>query len=1235
MDRSRLSRRYFLSTGSGVAVGALAAGVLSPHIAAAAAPRAAVTAPVGLTSARWIWHAEGNPRVTAPAAHRYFRKTFSVPAGDASDAQLVITADDTVDIWLNGQHLAASARTTDSWRNALYVDLRSALTTGNNSLAVASRNNGGPAGLIGHARITTDGGTTDLITDGTWRSAQSAPAGWETPGFDDSGWSAAMDLGAYGISPWHSDVAAPDLSAASPLSVTGLTVEHQNTPLGVDAPQPRFGWTLHSTAPQQHQAAYQVQVSSTSDATADIWDSGRVSSARQIDVAYNGPSLHSLTRYHWRVRVWDTHARQSAWSVPQWFETGLLDPAEEWHGALIGQAVAPNFAGANWIWYPEGSPASSAPAGTRYFRRTLELADTPSSALLIVTGDDTADVWVNGVLVSSSPRVADSWQIAALVDLTSHLTAGTNTIAVSCTNTSVSPAGLLAKLILPAGQVVDSDASWKASRSGPTGWNTPGFDDSTWTAAMSVAAAGGGPWGVQVRVTTPAPLLRKRFTVSKPVASARLLTTALGLHETRLNGAKVGSEVLAPGWTDYKKRLQYRVFDVTSRIQQGANALAACLGNGWYSGGVGFAGSRLYGSQPWYSAQLLLTFTDGSTQTIATDSSWKTTTGAIRADDLYNGETYDARLDVPHWDDVDFDDTSWAAVTVAQVSLPALVSQVDAGVTVQAELSPVAITQPQPGVWILDLGQNFTGWNRLSVTGPAGTTITMRHGEVLNADGTLYTTNLRKAQATDRFVLAGTGSAETYEPRFTVHGYRYVELTGLPTGVTPTKNTLTGRAAWTTAEQLGTFTTSNTLLNQLQRNITWGQRSNMLSIPTDCPQRDERLGWTGDIAAFCATSTFNLDVHRFLAKFVDDLVDDQQSNGAFTDVAPAVINGSGTAGWGDAGVIIPYTLWQRFGDVRIVDRHFPAFTRWVDYLRNTAGSNLIRNQQTYGDWLNVDDETPHDLICTAYFAWAARLVARMADATGRAAQATSYGQLADRVAAAFAGRYVGADGSIGSNTQTGYVLALAFGLVPEALVQRAADKLATKVTACNGHLTVGFLGVENLLTVLADNGHAGLAYKILLQPDHPGWGYMINHGATTIWERWDGIRADGSFQDPGMNSFNHYGLGSVGDFLYRRVAGMGPAAPGYQALLIAPQPGDGLTSAAGTYRTPFGTAESSWSVSGGQVTLDVTVPANVTATVVVPTSRPGSVEAPPQAVPAGTAAAYHLPAGRYTFTAAT
>lgn len=663
--------------------------------------------------------------------------------------------------------------------------------------------------------------------------------------------------------------------------------------------------------------------------------------------------------------------------------------------------------------------------------------------------------------------------------------------------------------------------------------------------------------------------------------------------------------------------------------------MGAWLGNGWYSGSLGMAGSQRYGTQPWYSAQLHLTYSDGTNAVVKTDSSWKYSAGPIRADDLYTGEQFDARRAIGGWDAAGFNDSAWATAAVRSGALPNLVSQVDSGVTVQQQITPVSVNQPRPDVWVLDLGQNFTGWNRLRVTGPAGTVVTMRHGEVLNADGTLYTDNLRVAGlATDRFTLAGTGSQEVYEPKFTVHGYRYVELTGFPG--TPTASAITGLAAWTSGAQLGTLATSNTLINQLQRAILWGQRSNMLSIPTDCPNRDERLGWTGDIAIFAATSTYNIDMTGFLDKFADDLTDAQRSNGAFTDTAPDVCCGAGTAGWGDAGVIVPYTLWQRYGDLRVVDEHFTAMARWVDYLRSTAGADLIRDQGGYGDWLNVNDDTARNVISTAFFAWAARLVSRMAAATGRTSQAASYGTLADQVSVAFTNRFVSGDGTVSGNTQTGYVLALAFGLLPGNLVQPAVNKLVAKIGASGGHLTVGFLGVENLLPVLADHGRADIAYQILLQPGFPGWGYMLSRGATTIWERWDGIRTDGTFNDPGMNSFNHYGLGSVGDFLYRQVGGLASGGPGYQSLVIAPKPGGGLTSARSAFETPYGQAVSDWTSSGGVFTLRVTVPAGTSATVKVPATSAAVVTAPAQAVPFGYtqgAAVYHLPAGSYTFTA--
>jgi alpha-L-rhamnosidase len=1197
-------------------------------LSGAAAPPAGAAPPPDISGAHWIWYPEGDARVSAPAATRYFRTTFTVATGAVSDARFTVTGDDTADVWLNGKPLASSARVTDSWKTGLPVDLRPALVPGVNTLAVAVRNAGGPAGLLGRVHVATASGTTDLTTGTGWKSAQTAPEGWEQPGFADGSWPAAADLGGYGAAPWGAGVTTPDSDGASPLTVASATVGQRANPIGVDPAQARFGWKLTSSTSQQRQSAYQVVVSANGS---DVWDTGQVASGQQADVAYGGPALGSLTAYTWRVRVWDAQGRASGWSPVQRFETALRAPATEWTGAFIGRSAAgPDLAGASWVWYPEGDPAGGIPPATRFFRKTVQLTAAAPKATLVVTGDDTATVWVNGTQVSTSPRSTDSWKQAAVVDVGSLLTTGANVIAISSENTTQSPAGMIAKLTVQGGPTIVTDGAWKANQTGPSGWQQRTFDDSAWTAARALATYGTGPWASNVVVASPSPLLRKSFTVSKPVASARLLTTALGLQETRLNGTKVGGEVLEPGWTDYTKRLQYRVSDVTGQIRQGENALGAQLGNGWYSGSIGIAGSQRYGTKPWYSAQLRLTYTDGTSSTVATDGTWKTGDGAIRADDLYQGETYDARLAANGWDQPGFNDSAWQAAGVRTDAKPNLVAQVDNGVTVQQEFHPVAITQPKPGVWVADMGQNFGGVDRLSVSGPAGTTVTLRHAEVLNPDGTIYTDNLRAAQATDRFTLAGTGGVETYEPRFTVHGYRYVELTGLPSA--PTANTVTGRAMWTAGAQTGTFTSSNAMVNQLQHNILWGERSNMLSVPSDCPQRDERLGWTGDIGIFAGTSTFNLDVANFLGKFSDDLTDAQHADGSFTDVAPGVLDGSGTAGWGDAGVIVPYTLWQRYGDTGVIQEHFDAMVKWVEYLRSTSGADLIRDHQTFGDWLNVNDNTGQDLISTAFFAWSSRLVSRMAAATGHTAEATKYGTLADQIGTAFTNKFSAADGTVGANTQTGYVLALAFGLLPASRVQPAADKLAAKVAASGGHLSVGFLGVENLLPVLAAHGHADVAYQVLLQPGFPGWGYMIGRGATTIWERWDGIKPDGSFNDPGMNSFNHYGLGSVGDFLYRSVGGLSPAAPGYAALSVAPQPGGGLTSAKSSYETPYGGAVSDWSISGGTLTLRVTVPAGASATVKVPTAQPGAVTAPAQAVPSA-AGTYFVPAGSYVFTA--
>jgi alpha-L-rhamnosidase len=1007
-------------------------------------------------------------------------------------------------------------------------------------------------------------------------------------------------------------VPASARTTPSPVRVSATTTERAANPVGIDAAAPRLGWRLDSAARGQAQTAYQVQVASTRKAAAagraDVWDSDRVASAQSVDVPYGGPPLRSAHRYFWRVRVWDAQGRAAAWSGPAYFETGLATP--DWTAKWVGgSATTPSLAGARWIWYPEGDPTVGEPVSTRYFRRTVDLGTGAiTSGQFTLTADDGFTLYVNGKRVASSPQTTDSWKQGQLADVTSALRPGANTIAIQAVNTTVSPAGVLGRLhVVRSGAApldLVTDGSFRSAQTVPAGWEQPGFDDSAWPAAKDAGAYGSGPWGSNVaQPSPPVPYLRHGFDLGKPVASGRLYVSALGLYEAHINGARVGNDDFTPGWTDYNKRVQYQTYDVTSMLHQGGNVIGALLGDGWYSGNIGFAGTHVYGQRPWFLGQLQVTYTDGTTQTVGTDGTWKTASSPLLSSDIYAGETYDARTEQPNWDRTGFDDHAWGSVATNTTVSPNLVTQAGPPVRVDTVLHPMRRTEPKPGVFIFDLGQNMVGWNRLTVSGAAGTTVTMRNGEVLNPDGTLYTANLRAAVDTDHYTLKG-GGTETYEPRFTYRGYRYVEVTGYPG--TPGLDSVAGVVAHADAPPNGTLNTSDPLINQIQHNIVWGQKGNFFSVPTDCPQRDERLGWTGDIAAFAPTSTFNMNADTFLAKFTTDLADDQTSEGAFTDVAPAVAAGSGTAGWGDAGVIIPFTLWQRYGDLQVVRDRYPAMKKWIDYLK-AHSTGLIRPAQGYGDWLNVGDDTPLDLIGTAYFAHSVDLVAQLADAIGDPAAAASYRTLWGQIRDAFDAKYVKSDGTVGGGSQTAQVLALSDNLLPAGQVTPAAGKLVANIAAHGGHLTTGFLGTGELLPTLTKTGHNDVAYQILRQTTFPSWGYEIGKGGTTIWERWDGIKTDGTFNDPGMNSFNHYGLGSVGDWMYQNIAGITAAAPGYRRVVIQPRPGGSLRWASASYDSGYGDITSRWRTSGDTFTLDVTVPVNTTAEVRVPDRGAGRV----------------------------
>jgi len=710
----------------------------------------------------------------------------------------------------------------------------------------------------------------------------------------------------------------------------------------------------------------------------------------------------------------------------------------------------------------------------------------------------------------------------------------------------------------------------------------------------------------------PCPYLRRRFAVDRRVVRARLYAAARGVMRLFVNGRRVGSEEFVPGWTDYGKRVQYMTYDVTDLLAAGDNAIGAILGDGWYSGHIGWGKQRgYYGKQPLLAARLVAECDDGTQATVVTDAQWRVATGPLLASDIYNGETYDARLERPGWAEAAFDDGGWQPATTHDVPAVEWTAKRCPPVRAIEELRPVEITEPTPGAFIFHLGQNIVGWVRLRVTAPAGTRITLRHGERLQADGTLYTANLRSARATDVYICRG-GGEEIYEPSFTFHGFEYVEVTGYPGR--PGPEAVTGVVLHSDLPEHGVFECSNADINQLQSNIRWGQKGNFLEVPTDCPQRNERLGWTGDAQVFARTACFNMDAEAFFTKWMQDLRDAQYADGRVPDVCPDVLglptgagNARGVAAWADAVVIVPWTVYQCFGDVGILAENFDAMAAWVEFMR-ASSDRLIRPVVGYGDWLAIDAvtpgaaPTPRDLIGTAYFAHCARLVSKAAGLLGREADGRRFAELSEQVVAAFRREFVTPAGRVVGHTQTGYLLALAFDLLPAEQRSVALGHLVADIERRGGKLSTGFVGTPLLAPVLSRFGRTDVAYTLLLQDEYPSWLYPIRNGATTMWERWNSWTREKGFGEVGMNSFNHYAYGAIGEWLYAKVGGLDvdPDCPGYRHLIVAPEPGGGLTWARAELDTPYGRAASHWRMENDRFELDLTVPPNACATITLP-----------------------------------
>jgi alpha-L-rhamnosidase len=1028
---------------------------------------------------------------------------------------------------------------------------------------------------------------------------------------------------------------APEAPASTVprISVRELRCEYLRNPAGIDTPSPRLSWILESGDPAargQRQTAFQVLVSGSRENLAadigDLWDSGKTASDRSIHVRYAGKDLSSEQECFWKVRIWDENGAASPWGEPAYWSMGLL-AASDWKAEWIGRdgpERKSRIAGTSWIWFPEGKPAETAPTGERYFRRAFELPEGQyKSAVIYIAADNEFTAWVNGDMVGSG----SGSRTVTEYDLRGCFRPGRNVLAVSIRNTGTvpSPAGFLAFLRIGFGHkepmIVPTDKRWVSSADAPAGWEKPEFKDLSWTASLELGPAGMAPWGEvsgEGDRRLEARWLRREFPVNGKVRRAVAYMSGLGLSEMYLNGKRVGDHVLSPGLTEYSKRVYYVARDVTKLLKPGANAVGVVLGNGRFFAPRGYIPDHtLDFGFPKLFFQMRIEYADGSSALVAGDETWKLTTdGPIRANNEYDGEEYDARMEIDGWSEPGFDDSGWSYAGKVGAPAGALVAQMIDPIRVTAAIKPVAVTEPRPGVFIFDMGQNMVGWCRLRVSGPRGTEVRLRHAEALLPDGMLYLDPMRTAGVTDAYTLRGR-DIEVYEPRFTYHGFRYVEVTGYPGR--PGPDAIEGLVVNDDLEVAGDFACSNPLIERILGNVAWGVRGNYRSIPTDCPQRDERQGWLGDRSAESRGETYLFQNAALYAKWIQDMADAQRETGSVPDVCPPywpIFNDD--VSWPSSTVIIPGNLLDQFGDTGIIERHYPSAKRWMDHMAGYLKDGIIP-RDTFGDWcvppedlrlINSADpnrNTKKELLATAYFHHDARLMARYARILGKDEDARGFEALAGTLAAAFNREFWNEEnGWYDNGSQTSCVLPLAFGMVPEGRRERVFGRLIDKITNESlGHIGTGLVGGQWLMRTLTDNGRADVAYGIAAQKTYPGWGYMIEKGATTIWELWNGDLAD-----PTMNSGNHVML--VGDFviwLYERLAGIrpDPEQPGFKHIVMRPEPAGDLTFVRATHLSPFGPIASGWKKEAGAFRWSLTIPLNAYATVYVPAEKAEAV----------------------------
>ncbi len=939
-----------------------------------------------------------------------------------------------------------------------------------------------------------------------------------------------------------------------------LRCEYRENPLGVDVIVPRLQWKIPAGGPTVEsrgwkQKFYQVLVASSAENLAadkgDLWDSGKVESDSSIQIAYAGKPLESRMRCHWKVRVWDHQGKPSGWSRPQLWTVGLLDESD-WQAHWIG------------VEEPKASE-TAAPLQAGELR-----------------------------LVSAAYQEASGGR---QIDVTALLSGKIvrNTLLVSVDNETLGgdPAPGAAKRL-----VVEYELAGKLRKKS--------VDEKAWL-AINIEGASESEWAKPR-------YLRKGFEVGKKVLRATVHATALGVYELRLNGKRVGDHLLAPEWTDYRKRVQYQTHDVTEMVRRGDNVLAAVVGNGWYAGAWQHWKPKIkpiYGTEPFFMAQLEVEFSDGSRQVVVTDDTWRgTTDGPLRFAGIYEGVTYDATREMPGWDAPGFDDARWKPVKAPAADVPIGKRVWQRGQPIRAtrEIKPVALTEPKPGVYVYAFDQNMVGHTRFTFRGGKGDTVELQHGEMLNPDGTVFLGNLLVVSEhriqLDRYTFR-SDQPETYEPAFTYHGFQYVEVRGLD--AKPDLDSLTGVVANSDCPEVGGFTCSDPALSRLAQNILWSQRGNYMGVPTDCPQRNERCGYTGDAQFFMRAAVYNMDVSAFFNRWLVDVCQDSQMpDGHFADHAPTYGPGDGpNIGWSDAGIICPYEIYRNYGDTRVIREHYPAMKRKLEWLSKNSTNHLFTGKIGNGDWLSTGGGVANDVLATAYCAFDFKLMAEMAAAIGETRDAAAFRAQADQYAAAFTKAFIDADGNIRQSSQSGFAMAFTMGLVPENMREKMTARFVGEVRKFDWQPRTGFIGTPRLLPGLHLAGRDDDAYKMLLNRKNPSWLYPVTVGATTIWEQWSAW--DGKNPRGGMNSLNHYAFGAVGEYLFGMVGGIQAEAPGYRKIRIQPVIREGLDWVKTHYDSIHGRIVSHWEKVDGKLAMDVAIPPNTTATIHVPARNPDQV----------------------------